>query len=135
MIQEAIFSRLSGFAGLSALVALRIYYRLMPENPSYPALSYFKVSETRVPAMGVDAGVVHARFQFDVWDIDQDSVRDVTEQLRQALERYRGTFVVSSQTKQWFDSFIDDVQEPQADLVDAVPVWHSITDVMIHYQD
>lgn len=136
MIQEAIFTRLSGFAGLTALVpAARIKYRLLDQDTAYPAITYVKVSETRDPLMGSDSGVVHARYQFDVWDTDVDSIRDATEQLRLALERYRGTFLVSAVTKQWFDTFIDDVQEPGPELVDAVAVYHSITDAMIHYQD
>lgn len=135
MIQEAIYARLTGFAGLSALIATRAYYRLLPQDPAYPALTYVKISETRDSAMGSDSGLVHARFQFDVYDTDADSVRNVTEQLRQALERYRGTFVVNSVTQNWQDTFIDNVQEPGPELVDAVPVYHSITDVMIHYTE
>lgn len=139
MIQEAIIARLSSQSGLTNLIGtspMRVFPRLLPQGPIYPAITFMKVSETREPAMGLDAGLVHSRWQFDVWDFDVRSVREVTEQLRLALERYRGTFLdANSVTRQWFDTFIDNVQEPGPELVDAAPVFHTITDVMIHYSE
>ena len=140
MIQEAIIARLAAVSGLTTLIGtqpnMRAYPRLMPEAPTYPALTYTKVSEVRESAMGSDSGLVHARWQFDIWDTDRTRARNVAEQLRLALERYRGTFLdANSATQQWYDTFIDDVQEPGPELVDAVPVFHTITDVMIHYTE
>lgn len=135
MIQDAIFARLQAVAGLTALVGTRCYYRLLQENTLYPAIKYFQVSGPRDPAMGVNSGIVRSRWQFDVYDIDQDAVVAVVEQLRLALDRYRGTFLVSAATKQWFDTFYDNVQDPEPELVDAVPVYRSICDYMIDYQD
>lgn len=135
MIQDAIFARLSNVSALTALVPVaRIKFRLLDQDTAYPAIRYFKVSEQRDAAMGSDSGVVRARFQFDVLDTDIDSIRDVQEQLRQALERYRGTFTVGV-TKQWFDTFIDNQLEPEPELVDAVAVFKGVTDVLIDYQD
>lgn len=136
MIQEALFTLLSNTSGLTALVpAARIKFRLLDQDTAYPAIRYFKVSETRDPLMGVDSGVVRARFQLDVVDTDIDMIRDVLEQLRQALERHRGTFTVSAVTKTWFDTFIDNVMEPDPELVDAVAVFKGSMDVLIDYQD
>lgn len=139
MIQEAIFARLSTFAGLTALIgvppACRLYPRLLPQDSAYPAVTYFKVDETRLVAMGVNPGLAHARFQFDCWDKDRTKVRDVTEQLRQALERWTTTFLVGGVTKRVQDSFVENVQEPQPELVDAETVFRTITDVMVHYTE
>ena len=136
MIQEAIYTRLQAVAGLTALVGTRVYPRLMPQNPTYPAITYLLIASPRERAMGSDPGIVHSRWQFDVWDNDRDVVRDVTEQLRKALERYRGTFTdQQSQTQQWFDTFIDNVQEPGPELVDDKPVFRCIVDAIIHYSE
>jgi hypothetical protein len=36
----AIFARLTGFAGLTALVSARVYPSELPDNPTYPAIMY-----------------------------------------------------------------------------------------------
>jgi len=135
MIEEAIFTRLSNFAGLTALIgappACRLFPRLNMQDVTYPSVTFMRVSAHRESAMGADPGLVHARFQLDAWDIDRDNCRDVTEQLRQALQRWRG--LVAGVTVQ--DTFLEDQQEPAPELVDAVPVFRSITDVMVHYNE
>jgi hypothetical protein len=93
MIEEAICTRLSGTAGLIALVpAAQITYRLLKQNSSYPAIRFFKVSAKHARApWASDPGLVHARWQFDVYDPSANNVRNAREQLRLALERWRGT--------------------------------------------
>lgn len=135
MIQEAIFARLTAYAGLTSLVGTspaRIYYRILPQDPVYPAVTYAMVSAPREKAMGSDPGIVNARVQFDAWDNDPDSVRDVAEQIRKALERWRGVTAFSTTVQ---DTFIDNMQEPGPELVDSQPVFRVITDVQIFYTE
>ena len=98
-IEAVIKTRLSGFAGLSALVSDRIYPVTLPQNVEMPAVSYRRVSAERVSAMGVDTGLVRARFQFDCWSGEHkngdsgtfDEARAVAKQVRLALQRWRNT--------------------------------------------
>jgi len=97
-VESEIYTRLTTFAGLMALISDRVYPNLLPQEPTYPAISYRRVTADRPHAMGVDAGVVFARFQFDVWDEDDeagdagyDSAKAVAEQVRLALQRWRTT--------------------------------------------
>lgn len=92
-IEELIFSRLSGFAALSALVGARIYPGDMPQNVVMPAISYRRVTdETPQPQQVVGAtDLIRAHFQFDCWGKDYDSARDVRLQLRAALKRWSTT--------------------------------------------
>jgi hypothetical protein len=131
MIEEALYSRLTGFAGLTALVGPRIYAHLMPQGPSYPSVVYTRISAQRESAMGSDANLVHSRFQLDAWALLAKDARDVTEQLRLALERWRGT----SGTTVIQDSFIDNQQDSAPELVSNVPLYRTITEVMIHHTD
>lgn len=88
-IETTLYTRLTGFAGLSALVAARIHPNLLPQNTPYPAISYRRVTAERPSAMGGDCGVVRGRFQFDVWaELYSDAVA-VRAQLRLALQRWR----------------------------------------------
>lgn len=125
-IEEAVFSRLSSFAGLTALVAARIYPVVLPQNPTYPAVTYQRISSVRAPAMGTDTGLIATRFQLSTWSSGYAAAKAVKEQLRLATERWRGTVLgIVIQ-----DTFI----EGEVDLYEtAVPVWHLPLDVRIHH--
>ena len=93
-VESVLVTRLSGFAGLTALIGTtppRLYYGEMPQKTALPAVSYGRVTAQRVPAMGADTGLVRARFQFDVWAANAKSARQVVEQLRLALQRWSNT--------------------------------------------
>lgn len=97
MIEDSLFTRLSGFGGLTALVASRIYPNLAPQNAAYPHVTFRRVTSDRPSAMNRDSGVVRARFQFDTFNEAYDGARLVRDQLRAALQRWRdpgGTPVV-----------------------------------------
>ncbi len=136
MIEETIFSRLSTFAGITALVGAppncRVYpHDLAPENATFPYVTYTLISAPREIAMGSDPGLVRSRWQFDAWDLDPDGARNLAEQLRLALERWRG--VGSGTTVQ--DTFIDNQLNSPPALIDSRPAYRRITDAMIHYTE
>lgn len=98
-IEAVIFTRLSTFAGLSALVATRVYPVNLPQDVAMPAISYRRINAARVSAMGVDTGLVRATFQFDCWSGGHadgtggtfDEARAVADQVIAALKRWRNT--------------------------------------------
>lgn len=90
-IEDAIFTRASGFAGLSALIGSRVYPRRLPEGVTLPAATYGLVDDVEPQAMGAGSGVTTARVQFTAWADTFDVARDVAVQLRQAFRRWRGT--------------------------------------------
>lgn len=132
MIQESIFTKASGTAGLTALIGsspCRFYPMFMPERPTYPAVVYHEVSSTRDSAMGSDPKLVHARYQLDAWDTTRIGARDLNEQLRLAFQRWRGT--VGGVVIQ--DTFIDSQDDFPPELVDGVLLHRRSSDIMVHY--
>jgi hypothetical protein len=93
-VEADLFTRLSTFTGLSALVADKVYPLILPQGVTLPAVSYQRVSSIRPSAMGADIGIVRARFQVDVWAQDFDSSKAIAEQIRLALQCYHGTGTV-----------------------------------------
>ncbi len=91
MIEDALFSRLSGFAGLTSLVGTRIYPVQLPQDVTLPAVVYTRISSEREVAMGKDPGIARPRFDVSAWATTFDSSRAIAEQIRLALERFRGT--------------------------------------------
>ncbi len=91
-IESEIYSRLSGFAGLTALVSTRIYPGMAIQGVAEPYVVFFEVSAGRPAAMGPTYGLARARFQFTAFGKDRsgvsgvDEARDVVEQLKAALD-------------------------------------------------
>ena len=128
VVEEALFTRLSGFAGLTALVAARIYPVMLPQDVVLPAVSYRRIAGSRTSAMGSDTGLAHPRFEVNAWSQDYLTAKQVKEQLRAALQRWRGT--VSG--VEILDTFIlgeRDDYEPTT-LTYQIPL-----DVQIHHRE
>lgn len=87
----ALQARLTGYAGLSALVGTRVYLGHLPQNVTLPAVSYSAVGEERTHAWGADSDVIALRVQVDCWATTAASVRAVSDQVIAALSRWSGT--------------------------------------------
>lgn len=85
-IADVLKTRLTAFAGLSALVSTRVHPAEAPQNSTRPYVTYQAVSEFREYGFGGGIGIVRARYQFDVFAEGYASGRAVIEQLRQALD-------------------------------------------------
>ena len=91
-LEAAFYSRLTGHAGLSALVGTRIYPKQAPQGATEPYITYSLISTAdRVSAMGSDTGNVSSLYQFDIWDADELTAINVAKQLRLALQRWRNS--------------------------------------------
>ena len=125
-IEETIYTRLSGYSGLSALVADRIYPNVKAQDAALPYVTYRRVSSTRYSAMGTDAPVVKARFQLDVFAATYDSMSAVRDQVRAAMQRWRNSGTGSTVQ----DTFI----ENETDLFeDDTRQQHVAIDVEVNY--
>lgn len=91
IVEEALAARLEGFAGLSALVADRIYPLALPQEPTPPAVVFLKVSGPRDLTQSGASGLVNPRFQVDAWAATYSSAKAVAEQVRLALIGFSGT--------------------------------------------
>jgi hypothetical protein len=90
-IDTALFTRMSTFAALTALVSTRIYPVTMPQAATFPCVTYQQISGVRDYVMGNQSGLVRARFQVDSWSETYAETRSVSEQVRLALSNYAGT--------------------------------------------
>lgn len=90
-VESTLYTRLTGFSGLSALIGDRIYPNIAPQRVTKPYIAYRRVSASRFTAFGQDTGDVRARFQFDVFADTYTAAKNVSEQLRLALQRWSTT--------------------------------------------
>ena len=92
-IEEGLRTHLTAHAGLTALVASRIFMPPMPQDVVFPAVTFWKVTAERQHAMVADAGMVGARIQVDAWGAEAAgklALIQVCEQVRAALQDFRG---------------------------------------------
>ena len=90
-LETAIQARLDDFAGLAKYVKNRNYAIEYPQDTVLPATTFEVLSETPHHAMGSDAAVVESRIRVNSFATTFSRCREVDEQVRLALSRYRGT--------------------------------------------
>jgi hypothetical protein len=127
-IDSALFSRLSGFAGLKALVSTRVYPPPAPQNAAYPLVTYQEIDRQPIHVMGRTAGVVHIRYQVDSWAETLAEAKAVAAQVEAALDNWAGT----SANVVVKNSFLESGQSSPYD--DAEGVHRYIQDFLIEYE-
>lgn len=91
-VEASLYTRLSTWPALLALVSDRVYPMILPQNCTLPAVTYQRIaSQPRVLAMGTDPGMARPRFQITAWAVDFDTARAVIDVCRLALERWRSS--------------------------------------------
>lgn len=90
MIEEGIYSYISGVAAITAIVSTRIYPVLVPQNPTYPLVRYQKISGVRLHTLDQAVGMVRSIYQFDAWAETYLAAKQLSRELRLALDSYRG---------------------------------------------
>lgn len=90
---KAIQGRLAAFAGLTALVSTRIYPDVMPDTPTYPAVTYQLTSSKTEKGALTDPPLCQATFQITAWAKSRVDARKIADQIRAALDRLRAVTV------------------------------------------
>ena len=90
-LEVALYNYLSTYAGLIALTSTRIYPNVLPQSPTYPAVTFEMISGPRVHAMGSDPGLTFPRYEFTCWGSTKASARAVALQIIDALQDKTGT--------------------------------------------
>lgn len=91
IIEEALYSYLSGYAGLSARIGTRLYPLRLPENVTYDAATYQRISGPRVHSHSGASGLAAPRFQLDCYSETYLGAKNTAAQVRIALDGYKGT--------------------------------------------
>lgn len=125
-LETVLQTRLTGYAGLAALVGTRVYPIKLPQTPTMPAVSYQRIDGPRESGIASEHGMAHPRIQVDSWASTYGGAKAVAEQVRTALERWSD----ATTTPVVLDSFIEgdtDLYESEVELyrvsMDFV-IWH-----------
>lgn len=91
MVESALRTRALAVTAVSDLIAARLYPLKLPQAPTYPAVTYTRISGPRLYAHDGPAGMAEGRFQFDAWGASYASAKAVAAALRGAMEGFSGT--------------------------------------------
>lgn len=129
---------LTANAGVAALVGPRVYPVRLPTNVTLPAVSYQRISSTRLHSHQGASGLAHPRLQVDCWGRSYSSARGVATAVRKALDGYRGAFGGGGNQVPIGGVFLDnemDVPEEIDEDEDDVPLYHIALDFMIWHDE
>lgn len=135
-LEAAVYTRLTTHPGLSALVGTKVYRSRAPLDARLPFVTYQRISAVRWSCFGADTGVARARIQTTSWHRTPELVGDVKEQVRAALQRWRGTVA----GVEVMDSFLADErdffdEEHQEEGTGETGAYGVALDVLIPYRE
>ena len=86
IVENAIRSHLLAQAGLTALIADKLYYVTAPQNVAAPYVVFFKVSAVPVYSLSGESRLVNARFQFSIFAGSYLETKQIAAQIQLALQ-------------------------------------------------
>ncbi len=89
-IEDGLHSHLAADAGVSALVAARIYPLWAPQKPTAPYVVYSRINTERLHHLSGSSALANPHFQFDVFAETFADMVAVAAALRAALDNYSG---------------------------------------------
>ena len=69
-----------------ALISSRVYSVRLPQNVTFPALTFLKVSGARDHTLTGPSGIARPRFQVSCWSESYETAKLVSAQVRTALD-------------------------------------------------
>jgi hypothetical protein len=127
-LRSTIYARLAAHVGTAALVETRIYPNQLPENVTYPAVTYVApVSDDDVEYRTHDTGQVPrsvARVQFNCYDTTGDGATALADQVVAAWSGYQDGCTVGYSFKA--NRISDGWQS-------GIAAYREIVDVMLEY--
>lgn len=125
----AINGLLTQAAGLRALVSTRIYPDVMPDSPTYPAVTYQRLSGSSALGSTSDPPLKTATYQVSAWAKSRADALAVSAQIRAALDRKRKLTVNGVQVDDCF-------YQGDVDLFDfETRTYFTHLTFKIHYRD
>ena len=98
MSEIAVYTLLKNAAAVSTLVGARIYPLAAPQNPTYPLITYQRISGPRWTTMDGPTGMAQPRIQVDAFATTYAGAKALATAIRTTLDGHRGTVTVTGGT-------------------------------------
>lgn len=126
-IEEAVYSRLSGNAGVSALVSTRIYPNKIPQEATLPAIAYQRISARRVKAHAAPTGLARVRVQVTCVARSYSEVKGLAAAVRTAMQGVMGTVGGVWVQGSWLETDADEYGDAETlhSVRQDFMIWHT----------
>ncbi len=110
MAEKALYSVITGDAGVSAIISTRMFPNVAPQGTTMPYVVYRMITESdRSRGISHDRGGLVARlFQLDVFGATYSAVKDLADKIRLAIDTTRKTAAGQTWQHASVDSQLDD---------------------------
>lgn len=110
-MEEELFTRLTTYAGLAALIGLRAYPTRLPQASTLPAIVYTVIDGVPVELLRTESGTFTTRVQITAFAATYAAAKGVAREVHAALARYRGTTIRDINADNTGGDFYDDQAE------------------------
>ena len=133
-VSKALRDKILSYTDVAALVGQRMYFDVLVQNATLPAIAYYKVSTVREHTISNVTDLAHSRFQFDCYATTAERANDIVHAIRKSgICSFRGTvkdiYFCGAEFENdlnGFDSPTDGSQEYR---------YISTFDLVVHYQE
>ncbi len=91
MLEEDLETYLRANAGLANVVGQKVFPMIVPDDESYPALTYQVISRQNEHSLTGASGLEYPRIQFGCWARDYAVAKRVRNALVDCMDGFRGT--------------------------------------------
>lgn len=123
-IGALVYSRLTGYAGISALVSTRVYPLKLPQPPTLEAITYERVSNG--PQNGT-TDIRESRWQINCWAETYSEAHALARQVKLAFEEHKDT----DQSPGIKQSYVVNEFDDYDDQPGVTGVYRTIVDVIL----
>ena len=133
-MQADLMARLLADAGVSALVATRIYADVAPQGAALPYITTQVISTAHTHHLAGGSRVAQSRVQIDVWASAASSREAIAEAIRQSLMSHVGELVASGTWAHHiaWDGPANDILDPEHGTERGV--FRGMCEAMVTYQ-
>ncbi len=126
-IEDGIADYMENHAGISALVGNRIYPMVLPDEATYPAIVYQKISGLMVASHSGNSGLGNPRFQISCWGETYPVAKALSRQVKLAFHGYKGAMGDITCQAAFVDAELDDMDQQTKlfrVMIDVL-LWHA----------
>ena len=126
-LEEAVYSRLTGNAGVSALVSTRVYPNKIPQEAALPALAYQRISARRVKAHAAPTGLARVRVQVTCVSRSYSEVKALAAAVRTAMQGVMGSVGGVTLQGSWLETDADEYGDAETlhSVRQDYMIWHT----------
>jgi len=121
-VEAALVARLTGDAGVTALVGSRVYPQVVPQDAAMPALAYQRISETPEYSHTGFSSLSRTRFQITIEADTMASVKAVAQAVRIALRGVTWSFGAVDVFASFIESSTDGYSDMRVAPVERIDV-------------